>query len=49
MDGEPRGDVATESVQGTAGTLTPVPGGVGPLTVAVTMQNLVTCYRLQDR
>ena len=26
----------------------PVPGGVGPITVAMTLRNLLKCYRLQD-
>jgi methylenetetrahydrofolate dehydrogenase (NADP+) / methenyltetrahydrofolate cyclohydrolase len=36
------GDVDTISVKDTAGFLTPVPGGVGPLTVAILFQNLIT-------
>jgi methylenetetrahydrofolate dehydrogenase (NADP+)/methenyltetrahydrofolate cyclohydrolase len=33
------GDVDMEAVSGTAGYLTPVPGGVGPMTVACLMHN----------
>ena len=35
------GDVDTESVGKIAGWITPVPGGVGPVTVAVLMRNAV--------
>lgn len=42
-DGKPRvvGDVDAESVSGTAGLLTPVPNGVGPMTIAVLIRNTV--------
>ena len=33
------GDVDFESVSQVAGILTPVPGGVGPMTVAMLMKN----------
>lgn len=48
VDGEPRGDVDMDSVRPVAAKVTPVPGGVGPLTVAMVIQNLVTCYRMQQ-
>ncbi len=35
------GDVDAESVQGKASWLTPVPGGVGPVTVAMLLKNVV--------
>ena len=35
------GDVNFESVQGVAGHLSPVPGGVGPMTVAMLLRNCV--------
>ena len=35
------GDVDTESVQAVAGWITPVPGGVGPMTIAMLMTNTV--------
>jgi methylenetetrahydrofolate dehydrogenase (NADP+)/methenyltetrahydrofolate cyclohydrolase len=40
-----QGDVDAMSVQTQAGALTPVPGGVGPVTVAVLMENTVRAYR----
>ena len=35
------GDVDFESVEPVAGKITPVPGGVGPMTIAMLMSNLV--------
>jgi len=35
------GDADAESVEGTAGWITPVPGGVGPVTVAMLLKNVV--------
>lgn len=46
VDGNSRlvGDVDFESVQQVAEFLTPVPGGVGPMTVAMLLQNTVSSY-----
>ena len=41
------GDADFESCAEVAGWITPVPGGVGPVTVAVLMRNAVTATRLQ--
>jgi methylenetetrahydrofolate dehydrogenase (NADP+)/methenyltetrahydrofolate cyclohydrolase len=41
-DGRLLGDVDANSVQGRAGGLTPVPGGVGPVTTALLLANTVT-------
>ena len=41
------GDVAFAEALETAGALTPVPGGVGPMTVAMLMQNTLTAHALQ--
>jgi methylenetetrahydrofolate dehydrogenase (NADP+) / methenyltetrahydrofolate cyclohydrolase len=38
------GDVQFESVMGVAEYITPVPGGVGPMTVAMLLQNTVSSY-----
>ncbi len=43
------GDVDFESVAAVAGFITPVPGGVGPVTVATLLGNAVTATRLQHR
>ncbi|MHA6794963.1 bifunctional methylenetetrahydrofolate dehydrogenase/methenyltetrahydrofolate cyclohydrolase FolD [Pseudonocardia bannensis] len=36
------GDVDTDAVRATAGAITPVPGGVGPMTIAMLLRNTVT-------
>lgn len=41
------GDVHPRSVDGVAGYLTPVPGGVGPLTIAMLMSNTVKAAMLR--
>ena len=41
------GDVDFDSVAPKAAAITPVPGGVGPMTIACLMQNTVLCF--QDR
>ena len=39
------GDVAFEEVVEVAGAITPVPGGVGPMTIACLLENTLTAYR----
>lgn len=46
-DGAITGDVRFEEVQEIAARLTPVPGGVGPMTVAMLMKNVVTAARMR--
>jgi methylenetetrahydrofolate dehydrogenase (NADP+)/methenyltetrahydrofolate cyclohydrolase len=41
------GDVDFEAVRDVAGLLTPVPGGVGPMTIALLMSNTLAAARLQ--
>jgi len=41
------GDVDFENIVGIASAITPVPGGVGPMTVAMLMKNVITAYKLQ--
>ncbi len=41
------GDVEFEEAKRRAGFITPVPGGVGPLTVTMLFKNLITAYRWQ--
>ena len=41
------GDVDTDRVREVAGWLTPVPGGVGPVTVAMLMRNAVRAAAVQ--
>jgi len=51
MDGKPRivGDVAFEEAAAVAGAITPVPGGVGPMTIAMLLANTLRAAELQDR
>ena len=46
-DGGLEGDVDFEGVARVAGAITPVPGGVGPMTVAMLLHNTVMAARLQ--
>lgn len=47
VNGKIVGDVEFETARKRAGWITPVPGGVGPLTVLMLMKNLVQAYRWQ--
>jgi methylenetetrahydrofolate dehydrogenase (NADP+) / methenyltetrahydrofolate cyclohydrolase len=40
-----RGDVDVASVKEKASAITPVPGGVGPVTIACALSNIVKTYR----
>jgi methylenetetrahydrofolate dehydrogenase (NADP+)/methenyltetrahydrofolate cyclohydrolase len=42
VDGKLAGDVDFQAVREVAGWITPVPGGVGPMTIAMLMRNTVT-------
>ena len=42
------GDVAFEEAKAKASFITPVPGGVGPMTIAMLMVNTVNAARLQN-
>jgi len=46
-DGKLCGDVAFAEVEPIAGAITPVPGGVGPMTIAMLMKNCVDSVELQ--
>ena len=48
-DGELVGDVDYENVAKKASAITPVPGGIGPLTIAFLLKNIVAAYRRQNR
>lgn len=47
VDGVLKGDIDFESVEQVAGALSPVPGGVGPMTVAMLLVNVLKAYDLQ--
>jgi len=44
VDGIIVGDVDFESASSEASFITPVPGGVGPMTIACLLENTLTCY-----
>ena len=44
-DGSLSGDVDFEACKDMASFITPVPGGVGPMTVTMLMQNTIDCFR----
>ncbi|MGL4729561.1 MAG: bifunctional methylenetetrahydrofolate dehydrogenase/methenyltetrahydrofolate cyclohydrolase, partial [Bosea sp. (in: a-proteobacteria)] len=43
------GDVAFAEAAEVAGAITPVPGGVGPMTIACLLANTMTAAHAQDR
>ena len=47
VEGKLVGDVDFEAARAVAGAITPVPGGVGPMTVAMLLTNTVAACRLQ--
>ncbi len=48
-DGTLCGDADFNSIYGKASYITPVPGGVGPMTITMLMQNTLTAYCLQNQ
>ena len=48
-DGKLCGDVDFDKVQNKASAITPVPGGVGPMTIAVLMKNTLKAVKLQQK
>ena len=49
VDGKVCGDVDFENVIEVASYVSPVPKGVGPMTIATLLQNVVECYHIQER
>ncbi len=49
VDGKLYGDVDFEAVKEKASYITPVPGGVGPMTIATLMQNTLTAAKRQNK
>ena len=43
------GDVDFENVSEKVGYITPVPGGVGPMTIAMLMENIVKAAKMQNK
>lgn len=48
VDGKLCGDVDFDNVKEKASAITPVPGGVGPMTIAMLMQNTLTAAKRQN-
>lgn len=48
-DGKLAGDVDFEAVREVASAITPVPGGVGPMTITMLLHNTVQAAELQTR
>ena len=46
-DGKLCGDVDFDEVSKKASYITPVPGGVGPMTIATLMKNTLTAFKLR--
>lgn len=42
------GDVCFDDVKNIAEMITPVPGGVGPMTITMLLKNTIKCYKLQN-
>ena len=42
------GDVDFENVKEIASYITPVPGGVGPMTITMLMNNVIKAYKMQN-
>lgn len=49
LDGKLCGDVDFENVSKKASAITPVPGGVGPMTIAMLMKNTLTAAKRQNK
>ncbi len=47
-DGSLAGDVDFDSAQQKAAWITPVPGGVGPMTIATLLENTLTAYKARE-
>jgi len=49
ISGKLVGDVDFENVKNVASYITPVPGGVGPMTIACLMENTYELFKLQNQ
>jgi methylenetetrahydrofolate dehydrogenase (NADP+)/methenyltetrahydrofolate cyclohydrolase len=48
VDGKVVGDVEFDNARARAGFITPVPGGVGPVTLMMVMKNTIEAFKLQQ-
>lgn len=44
IDGKAHGDIDFDKVSKKASLITPIPGGIGPMTVAMFLKNVIMCY-----
>jgi methylenetetrahydrofolate dehydrogenase (NADP+)/methenyltetrahydrofolate cyclohydrolase len=49
LDGKLVGDVDFQNVFNKASRITPVPGGVGPMTIAMLVENLIKAHKMQQK
>ena len=49
LEGKVCGDVDFENIKNMTSYITPVPGGVGPMTIAMLMNNVVKATKIQRR
>ena len=49
VDGKLAGDVAFDEAEKKASLITPVPGGVGPMTIAMLMENTLKAFKHQNK
>lgn len=49
VEGKVKGDVDFESVKQKAGFITPVPGGIGPMTIAFLLNNVWQIFKLKNK
>jgi methylenetetrahydrofolate dehydrogenase (NADP+)/methenyltetrahydrofolate cyclohydrolase len=48
-DGKLKGDVRYDDVREIAGSITPVPGGIGPMTIATLLDNTIDAFQVHTR
>ncbi len=49
VDNKLYGDINYDDVYDKCSLITPVPGGVGPMTIVMLLDNVIECYRLQHK
>jgi methylenetetrahydrofolate dehydrogenase (NADP+)/methenyltetrahydrofolate cyclohydrolase len=49
VDGQVQGDIDFKSVKDKAAFLTPVPGGIGPMTIAFLLKNVLEIFKRRDK
>ncbi|HEY8395286.1 MAG TPA: hypothetical protein VIK96_00755, partial [Bacilli bacterium] len=47
VEGKIVGDVDFAAVKDIASYITPVPKGIGPMTIASLLENIICCYKMQ--